>query len=160
LARDKSLPKYIKDIYLQHKKTRTRPDLEELLRGLSEVIEPHSRDFIFIDALDECDDRERRILVSKIFTIPTTKSVNITFTSRSVPDIQKLKEMEYAQHLEIQATIDDIGIYVDSNMYQLPAAVQSDMQLQNDIRTQIRETNKQRYAISVCSFTYLYRFPG
>jgi hypothetical protein len=68
--------------------------------------------------------------------------------------------MEYAQNLEIQATIDDIGIYVDSNMHQLPAAVQSDMQLQNDIRTQIREPTKQRYAISVCSFTYLYSFPG
>ncbi|KAL4923093.1 uncharacterized protein BDV17DRAFT_296701 [Aspergillus undulatus] len=99
----------------------------------------YSRDFIAVDALDECQtsDRCRTRFLSELFDLQTKHGVNIFATSRFIPEI--IDHFKTDVSLEIRARTDDVARYLECHIQQLPSIVQKDRQLQEEITKGILE---------------------
>lgn len=134
------LPRKLKDLYKNHQASRTRPSSEDLSEALHFTLMAYSRVYVVIDALDECDASNgcRARFLSEIFHFQSSGKVSILVTSRQNPEIQsKLKKSVI---LEIRATQEDVQIYVDNRMSDLPAFIRDDSGLQQDIKASISRT--------------------
>ena len=142
-----SLPGSVKDLYDQHKRKRTRPSLDEILRVLRSAATMCSRAFIIVDALDECQvsDGCRARFLSELFSLQT-HGVNIFATSRDIPDI--LDRFKTSVSLEIRATTDDVARYIEGHIGQLRSFVRENQQLQEEIKTGISEAVDGMYVLS------------
>lgn len=96
----------------------------------------YSKVFIVIDALDElCEMLERSIFLREIFKIQANTDASLFVTSRIVPEIShKFKKWV---SLEIRASEEDVSRFLIGSMSQLPSFVQSNPDLQEDIRKAI-----------------------
>lgn len=123
----------------------TPPSLDEIVKTLNEVIASYSRIYIIINALDECTDSNlhRFTLMFEIFGLQTRLGVNLFFTSRPVPHIEKDFESRECNTLEIRATDKDMRQYLDSNMSQLPAFIFQSTGLEERIKSSIIEASKE-----------------
>jgi Cdc6-like AAA superfamily ATPase len=135
-----SMPETVKSLYDSHKDKRTRPSFNEILKLLYSVVANYSRAFIIIDALDECrvsdrPDADRKKLVSEIFNLQVKTGASLFATSRFIPEI--IKEFEGSLSLEICASDADVQKYVDGCMPQLPSFVLRNLDLQEEIKTEI-----------------------
>ncbi|KAL7957775.1 hypothetical protein V8C34DRAFT_314629 [Trichoderma compactum] len=121
-----SLPKYLRGLYAEHVRKRTRPSLEEIKTALHSVMEDYSRIFVIVDALDECQnlDGSRQQLLTELFTLQEKYEVNLFMTKTSIS-------------LEICASTEDIERYLKGNTGQLPAFVQQNQELQQKIAAEI-----------------------
>ncbi|XEU97295.1 hypothetical protein FSHL1_002581 [Fusarium sambucinum] len=129
----KPLPESVKRLYDQHQAIRTRPSLDEILGLLQSVVAMHSRVFIIVDALDEClaSDGCRMRFLSELFNLQAKHGINIFATSRFIPEI--MEQFETSPSIEIRASPDDVGRYLEDHMGQLPSFVRQDRQLQKEI---------------------------
>jgi hypothetical protein len=127
----------VKGLYKRHKDKRTRLSFEEISRSLHLVIADYFRAFIIIDALDECrvSDGGRRRFLSEIFNLQANTGANIFATSRFIPEI--IKEFEGSIPLEIRASGEDVQRYLEGHMSQLPSFVSRNVDLQEEIKTEI-----------------------
>ena len=131
-----SLPVAIQQLYDRHAPKRTRPTLEELSQALHSVVSEHSRVFIVVDALDECqtsDDCRARFL-STLFDLQVRSKINLFATSRVIPDISE--RFEGSPHLEVRASDFDIRRYLEGHIAELGAVVTE----KNDLRDAIIDT--------------------
>lgn len=114
----RQLPEIVKDLYRRHESGRTRPSVDELYTTLRFIITQHSRVFIIIDSLDECqtsnDSWEKTL--SHLFKIQAETGINIFATSRPIPEVyEKFKESTV---IEVLAHNDDIREYLESQISQ------------------------------------------
>ena len=134
-----SLPDIVRALYEQHGKRQTRPSLNELSKVLQTVASLYSTTFIVIDALDECQvsDSCRDNFLSKIFSLQARCGAHIFANSRFSPDVTT--KFKNAISIEIRATVDDVGRYIESRLSELPALkyATDSLQLQREIVTRI-----------------------
>ncbi|KAJ5745670.1 ankyrin repeat protein [Penicillium odoratum] len=132
-----SLPDSLGDLYNKHIYRRTRPSFDELSKALCSAATFYSRVFILIDALDECQasDECRSRFISEIFTLQANCGANIFATSRFIPEITA--RFSQGTILEICASNEDVKRYLKGHIGQLPAFVERNQQLQEEITTKI-----------------------
>lgn len=134
-----ALPSAVKSLYGEYARKRTRPKLREIIEVLQSVIVMHSKVFIIIDALDECQTSDgcREQFLSMVFDFQAISNVNLFATSRHIPDIEE--RFEESLRLEIRASEEDIHKYLDIRMQhgQLPRFVRDDLTLREEISANI-----------------------
>lgn len=129
-----SLPASVKDLYDHHKGKGTRPSSDKISKVLRSVIRvSYSRVFIIIDALDECQasDNCRTRFIEALFEFQKC-GASIFATSRSIPEVTD--KFDTSTWLEIRASNDDIGRYVDAQISQGDSATLRDMQAEASAR--------------------------
>jgi len=148
-----SLPVYVKALYNQHKAEKTRPSFEDISRTLQSVAPMYSRVFIVIDALDECQVSNGSLtrFLAEIFNLRDKSRANVFATSRFIPEITK--KFEDSRFLEIRASGEDVGRYLDSHMFLLPGFVIDSSELQEEIKTRIIQSVQGMCVVSI----HLYR---
>lgn len=132
-----SIPESVRDLYDVHVRKGTRPSFDEITRTIHSVIAIYSRVFIVIDALDECQASNgcRSRFLSEIFNLQVNSGVSIFATSRFISDItDRFKDNI---NLEIRASDEDVGRYLDGNMSKLPAFVGRNQDLQKEIKAAV-----------------------
>ncbi|KAH7403164.1 hypothetical protein BKA64DRAFT_442605 [Cadophora sp. MPI-SDFR-AT-0126] len=134
-----SLPGTVKDLYDRHKTKRIRPSPDEISRSLQAVTALYSRVYIIVDALDECQvsDGCRQRLISEIFSLQANRGVNLFVTSRFIPEITT--KFQDNLSLEIRASREDIGRYLEAHMTHLSAFDDWKQQLQDEIKVAIAD---------------------
>jgi hypothetical protein len=132
-----ALPDSVKALYKEHRDKRTRPSFDELSKVFQSVIAMFSKVFIIIDALDECrtSDACRTRLLTEIFLAQDKSTANIFATSRFLSDV--IERFEGSISLEIRATEGDVRRYLDGCIFQLPAFVGRNLDLQEEIKSGI-----------------------
>lgn len=132
-------PKGVKDLYYQHKDKQSRPGLKQISEVLQSIIPPDSRNFIIIDALDECQnhDRCRDNLLSEIFTIQAKTRLNIFATSRP-QEVEAKFSGSIVQ--EIIARDKDIKTYLDDRISRWENSYTMLDNIRNRIKTEITRT--------------------
>jgi hypothetical protein len=131
-----SVPKLVQDLYENHTRTKSRPSLEEISATIRGVLGSYPEVFIIIDALDECPDEHRDILLSRLKTlqIPTVK---LMITSR--PNISISSEFENALVLPIKAHQEDIERFVQGQIPRLARSVSSRQDLRQLVISTIKD---------------------
>lgn len=131
-----SLPRAVQELYDRHHTKETRPSVGELIGTLQSVTAMHSRVFIMIDALDECQssDYRRSRFVSEMFILQAKTRMNLFATSRFIKEIEEM--FQNVPKVEIRASDEDIRRYLSDNMPQLPGFVR-DFNLQEQITTAV-----------------------
>ncbi len=134
-----SLPVTVKKLYERCKTKRTRPSLDEISRSLHVVTTLYSRVFIIVDALDECQvsDGYRQRFISEMFSLHANHGVNLFATSRVIPEITT--KFQDTLSLEIHATKEDIGRYLQAHMRHLSTFDDWERQLQDEIKVAIAD---------------------
>lgn len=132
-----STPKAVKDLYNRHNPRRTRPSVDEISRALQSIAASFSRVFVVVDALDECQTADgcRARFLAEIFAIQAKSNTNIFTTSRFLPEIGE--RFDKSTRLEVRATPDDVGSYLDGHMAQLSGCVTRNQDLQAEIKAAI-----------------------
>lgn len=147
LLQEQPMPESIKSLYEHHSRKRTRPSLEEISKVLRSVIANYSRTFLIIDALDECQvsDGGHRRFLSEIFNLQGQTLANLFTTSRFIPEIAK--EFKAGTSLEIRASDEDVGRYINGHISELPSFVRKNPKLQEEIKTAIIKAVDGMYVI-------------
>ncbi|KAL6888004.1 hypothetical protein GGI43DRAFT_430957 [Trichoderma evansii] len=110
------LPNIVKDLYHSHRVKNTRSSLEEIYEVLQSVAQIYSKDFLVVDALDECQasNNNRKKFLTKIFALQNTTETKVFATSRYVQDIRN--EFDGSILLGIRARDEDIRHYLKDRM--------------------------------------------
>lgn len=150
LARSQSFPESVKHLYDQHRQRRTRPSADEISKVLQVVAAMYSKVLIIIDALDEChsfSDCGSKLL-SYIFDLQANTATTFFATSRPIPDI----EGQFKTHLrrEISATNEDVCIYLDCHMSDLPRCILNRPDIQEKIKNEIASAVEGMLEICLC----------
>jgi hypothetical protein len=134
-----SLPAIIKELYDRHKTKQTRPSLNEITRSLQAVTALYSRVFIIVDALDECQVSNgcRQRFLLEMFSLQANHGVNLFTTSRFIPEITTKFPGNIS--LEIRASKEDIGRYLEAHMRHLSPFDDWNRQLQDEIKVAIAD---------------------
>lgn len=119
----------------RHKTSHTRPSVAHLAAALSDVVSAASRCFILIDALDECQKPDRRLLLDTLLPLQRGKGVQLFCTSRFDPQISAY--FSNSSRLEIRASDEDVSLFLRDHMKELPAFVHRDPGLQVEVETTI-----------------------
>lgn len=143
-----SLPKGLKELYVKHKPTKSRPTIHELLETLKNAISLDRRTFIVVDALDECqnDNGCRSRFVAHIFELQDKGRLNFFATSRPHVDEAPFK---ICISREIRATKDDIYTYVDEQVSQWELSRKDTISdhLRADIKRQVASAAEGMYVL-------------
>lgn len=131
------LPDNIANLYKHHIKGGTRPLDDEITTALHLVAGSYSRTFFVIDALDECisSDGTRNRLLDEIFKCQSDSTAAFFATSRLIPEITS--SFEGRTSISIRASDDDVRMYLDNHITQLPKFVLRDQALQVAIKVEI-----------------------
>ncbi len=143
------LPPSLENLFSKHASKRSQPSIDEIGRNLQDVVALYSRVYIIIDALDECQTNNgcRARLLEELFTIQNVSEANILATSRSIPDISE--KFKSSAMLEIQADEEDVQMYLDHRMPQLPKFVGQRQDLQEEIRSAIIQSVRGMYVVLI-----------
>jgi hypothetical protein len=133
-----NIPDNLKCLYGQHIYKQTRPTLDEVSRILQSEIRNYSRVFLVIDALDECLDDNRQIVLSKIRAIQAAGSISLMATSRPIPKVTQ--GFHQSVQLEIRASDEDVRRYIEGQMFRMTGCVTRNVGLQESIKDSIIKT--------------------
>ncbi|KAJ7204166.1 ankyrin repeat-containing domain protein [Mycena pura] len=135
----KSLSPLVLELYEHSRERATRPSLNDVSRALTSVLGQYSKAYLIVDALDEYPEDRRNILLQSLSTaMLETTGVNLMLTSR--PHVTLDAFFQKFQTLEIRATEQDIGRYVDMQILKssrLSRHVQSRPELRDEIRAKV-----------------------
>ncbi|KAJ7460273.1 hypothetical protein FB451DRAFT_1141348 [Mycena latifolia] len=106
----KAIPHAVHALYVYHYERQTRPHLDEFCKALDFAVTQYYKVYFIIDALDECPEQHRHLLLKYMGTL--VPHVNIMMTSR--PHINPHSEFPTLQILDIYATEDDIHRYLET----------------------------------------------
>lgn len=134
-----SLPSTVKELYNRHKTKRTRPSFDEISKSLQAITALYSRVFIIVDALDECQVSNscRQRFLLEMFNLQANHGVNLYATSRFIPEITTKFQANIS--LEIRASKEDIGRYLEAHMRHLSPFDDWNRQLQDEIKVAIAD---------------------
>jgi hypothetical protein len=133
-----SIPDEVETLYNRHKDKGTGLSFDEISRTLQSVAVICSQVFIVIDALDECQAANgcRTKFLTEIFNLQAKSEIHLFATSRFIPEITE--KFRGSISLEIRASNDDIGRYLEANM-EHNLAFKWSQELQNEIKVRISE---------------------
>lgn len=106
------LPIALVDIYGRHSRLKTRPTLIEILKVLESTVDRLDTAYLVIDALDECSEPVRNVLLKRIEALPGNTSLLVT--TRHVDDI--VNRYREIPKIEIRATDIDLTNYITSRI--------------------------------------------
>ena len=106
------LTKALVDLYDSHHSTKKRPNLEEILKVLGEVIESLSKVYLILDALDECSLEVRNPFVQRLKSMRSTARMLVT--TRPIDNI--VQEFTKESPIEIRANPSDLEKYIKSRI--------------------------------------------
>lgn len=125
----------VEKFHLEHASRGVRPSLENIFIVLRDVVMHLSYVYIVVDALDECQIKSRRQLVSKLLDLQKVADVRLMVTSRFVPDVEDA--FRTALRLEVKAIDEDVKQFVVSQMRWLPNCIQRNSALQEMVQEKI-----------------------
>lgn len=139
----------VEALYDEHKRRGGRPRLEAIRSALLSTTASFFRIFIVIDALDECPSESLHGLLSQVFGLQNSRDASTSFfaTSRYIPDIVSIFEKQDAISIDIRASPDDVGRYLENHMSRLPSFVARNPQLQEEIVRDISKAVDGMYVI-------------
>lgn len=140
---DSPTPDSILGLHKICKKEQRRPSLEELNNTLVSVAKGCNQTFLVVDALDECSKDAREKLISSIRRLQKEVSICFLATSRPIPGIEKL--FQGNTRLGIRASENDIEIFLQSRLQDLPDWTREDASLQEEIKHSIAEAVEGMY---------------
>ncbi|KAL7931911.1 ankyrin repeat-containing domain protein [Trichoderma chlorosporum] len=131
------MPDIVKDLHKKSTERKARPSFTEISATLSLLVATYSRVYLVIDALDECQARNRgwASLLKEVFSLQSNHSVNFVATSRLITEI--LNEFEGYPSLEIRANDMDLRSYLDGYIPKLPSCVRKSPALQQEVKESI-----------------------
>ncbi|UKZ80411.1 hypothetical protein TrVFT333_008170 [Trichoderma virens FT-333] len=144
-----------KELYRQHSTRRTRPLLSELMTDLECIISQHSKLFIILDALDECQSFDLVRFLSLLSDLQKDHAINMLATSRPIPQIMDLFNNINNTILEIRSEMSDIIKYIDGQMGLLPNVVQGNLSLIQEIKAVISEAADGMFLLAKIYLTLL-----
>ena len=104
-ARKGDISSTIVDLYERHSSRGTRPTANESASLLKAGIHNFSKVFIVVDALDECSESQRDILLLEMAEMPSTMRIMVT-----AGDINSIEpKFENSSRFEIRASNEDIN---------------------------------------------------
>jgi Cdc6-like AAA superfamily ATPase len=120
-------------------RTKSRPQMEELLELIDLAIANFSSVYILIDALDECglSDGHCRKILSLVSRFPRQYRVRLFVTSRFIPEILKTFQGDLIITKEIIAHENDVRTYLEEHMTKLSLCVLRSPDLQHEIQSTI-----------------------
>jgi ankyrin repeat domain-containing protein 50 len=104
----------VETLYVKHRRERTRPSQQDLLRLLSQFTELGKRLFFVLDALDELPSEERAI----ILTLLASLDAKLFITSRPLPPLQQC--FPGAKIFEVAAHAADIDLLIQEYLLRNP----------------------------------------
>jgi hypothetical protein len=150
--RQPSLPDVVKSLHDHHKPKKTRPLVKEISATLRSLAGMYARVNFIVDALDECQasDGSRAELLRELLALQNSCCASLFMTSRTMSEIRG-SFTDNVIELEIRASEEDVGRYLDSRVGFLPKVVQSNAELRRDIKTEVTR------AVDGMYVTYLIR---
>jgi Cdc6-like AAA superfamily ATPase len=125
------------DLYDRHMKQTRKPSIDELFRALLTVCSNYTRVYIVIDALDECTDRDgtQSQFIDQLSDLQEKTNLRLLFTSRFIPGITE----KFQSHpmLEVQASKEDVELYVVGQIPILPKCIKRDKELLRTVQSKI-----------------------
>ncbi|KAI1743343.1 ankyrin repeat protein [Xylaria scruposa] len=134
------IPGAVRSLYEKHRK-QTPATIDHIMEAFQAVANIYKRNFIIIDALDECRASEghRMKFIQRIKEVQTRTGANIFMTSRNIPEVMD----EFAENpmLEIRANTDDVRIFLDKEIphLQFQRLLKGEAELEETIKTKICE---------------------
>ena len=132
-----SVPESVKALYASCKRKQIEPSFPEISDTLSSVVGSQDRAFLVVDALDECSDKDRKTLLTKLQELRRNTKTSVMATSRPHHSLER--EFEVDAHLEIRAVERDIDLYLDGQLKGLSECVTGNDALQKTIKKCIAE---------------------
>ena len=125
----------VSDMYDEHSKRKSRPSIDEIIRALQSVCSKYTVVYIVVDALDECAGEARNQLIDKLRELQARIDVRLLFTSRHIPEI--IQRFRCGPTIEVRASEEDAGRYIQGRINDLPSCIQRDKDLQDIVRSEI-----------------------
>ena len=126
----------LENLYQDHKAKGTSLTSTELKKQFLPLMEPYSRVFVVVDALDECaDEDERTSLISTLHDLQRQRSLNLMVTCRDIPDVIAVAKANI--RLDICADNRDIDLYLSGHMHRLAKCAKKNENLQEEIKQEI-----------------------
>jgi hypothetical protein len=129
------VPDYIDSIYAKDK---ILPNLSQITNALELCTKGFSKGYIIIDALDEFSTSFHAIrkLVGQLNGIQQKTGLNLMVTTRQIYQAEELFPTGCIK-LEVRASDNDVGKYVQSRLSDLPRYVHGDLRLQGRIKSAV-----------------------
>ncbi|KAF3932754.1 Ankyrin-1 [Dactylella cylindrospora] len=127
----------LRALYEYHEKRGTRPLLKEISGIIMSIAKAHSRVFIIVDALDECQTASgnQQTFLSEVSKLRDETRANIFVTSRHISEISTWFEQKVPGHmaLGIHATDEDIRSLLYRRALKLEGIIQYDAGLREEV---------------------------
>jgi Cdc6-like AAA superfamily ATPase len=119
------VPPIVQEFCKVHARKRTTPSTQELEQILRDVTKDLLGITILVDALDECEARTCRSLLSTIEALRAHCKVRFLGTSRPLPEIQSHPAFLSNPSLEVRASDSDVEMYVRSRVSEFRSPIAS-----------------------------------
>lgn len=109
------LPKPVFELYRKFKAQERRPQLQDLEQAFSLTCQSIDRVFVIVDALDECETKNRKAFLRSLSSLQGDRPLSIFMTSRSYEDyVNQL--FGSCPRMKIQAHDSDLRAYVSKEV--------------------------------------------
>ena len=141
LRQNDHIPEPVLALYRNHDKAGTTPVVEEYMLAIEESMRLFQAVFLVVDALDECSERPdaRAKLTKGILDIQMRTNCQLLCTSRQNREIVNL--FDESDTVLVRAHPDDVQIYLQSRIDDLPTLIRGDVSLRASIIARIDEVN-------------------
>lgn len=112
----------LKDLYKSHSLGRTTPSLRDLKSTIRELIARSSSVYLFIDALDECEDGENLLVTLKELRTWNQANLHTFVTSRREPYIESCLNIIATARVPLEESVvdEDILLYIQHKLQHEP----------------------------------------
>lgn len=140
VERRKVIPQEVRTLFGKHRGKSTWPTCTEYLNLLHCLAKECSEVYIIIDALDECIDKDGRLIWSDLITTlkGSVTNMRLLYTSRHIDDTAGT--LSGSTRIDIHASEADIRTYVQGQLQSKPVLLQfcqEDPTLQNNILQEV-----------------------
>ncbi|KAL9629418.1 MAG: hypothetical protein Q9204_005283, partial [Flavoplaca sp. TL-2023a] len=106
------LREVLTDVYRKHDSGKTRPAWEDIVRVFEDSTKTHDAIYLVVDALDECSENTRQILLEYFKILPV--NTRLLVTTRHIDEITR--EFIDSPKVEIRADPSDLKRYIASRI--------------------------------------------
>ncbi|KAL9042441.1 MAG: hypothetical protein Q9214_003780, partial [Letrouitia sp. 1 TL-2023] len=126
------LPKSIKRMFQQHRHNNSRPKLDELEASFQDLKNDMSIIYLVIDAIDECESVQRRILMDCLRKLGAWYKVKIFISCRSYL-LQSIENRFLATSIEVEAQPSDLEICISTALEKSDALNETDAEFRDQL---------------------------
>ena len=132
------------ELFEVHRGRNTSASIEEIMTVLLSLLETYDQGFFIIDALDECTEEKRWLLVDHLREL--SPHVRIMLTSRFLDSIEE--ELSDFNRLDIKANKADLELFIDFHIRKnkhLQRMVQKSPPIRSEIKAAVVRTAEDMY---------------